>query len=57
MIVAHFLGLDHIGHTLSSINNNIYNNKMINISNYLIKLSNKLRNDTLLIVVGDHGMK
>ncbi len=30
---------------------------MINISNYLIKLSSKLRNDTLLIVVGDHGMK
>lgn len=57
LIVAHFLALDHIGHSTSSIHNQLMEAKMRRISSFIERVMWEMHNDTLLLVTGDHGMR
>lgn len=57
MLVGHFLGLDHIGHTYSSVSTAQMGYKLKQISEFLEDTIDKMDNKTILLIVGDHGMK
>lgn len=55
LLVAHTLGVDHCGHRYGP--NHPEMERKLNEMNYLIgRLIEEIENDTMLIVVGDHGM-
>lgn len=56
-MVAHFLALDHIGHSKGRISDDIMFEKMKSISNFLEEVAQKMDNQTILFVTGDHGMR
>lgn len=55
MIVGHFLGLDHVGHRYGPDNFEMVN-KQKQMHLEMKKLIDKIDDDTLLVVMGDHGM-
>ncbi|CAM42209.2 putative ethanolamine phosphotransferase [Leishmania braziliensis MHOM/BR/75/M2904] len=60
LVVAHFLGIDHIGHRISS-DNPFMNAKILQLDQMLRNISRTLREratsmNTMLLVLGDHGM-
>ncbi|KAG4302094.1 hypothetical protein PCANB_001624 [Pneumocystis canis] len=55
ILIAHYLGLDHSGHRYGS-NHNQTARKLIEMDTTIRKIMDKLQDDTLLIVLGDHGM-
>ncbi|KTW32537.1 mannose-ethanolamine phosphotransferase GPI13 [Pneumocystis jirovecii RU7] len=55
ILIAHYLGLDHSGHKYGP-NHNQTTRKLVEMDVTIRKIIDKLQNDTLLIVFGDHGM-
>ncbi|KAG5519277.1 hypothetical protein PMAC_001902 [Pneumocystis sp. 'macacae'] len=55
ILIAHYLGLDHSGHKYGP-NHNQTARKLVEMDITIRKIMDKLQNDTLLIVFGDHGM-
>ncbi|GET88876.1 hypothetical protein, conserved [Leishmania tarentolae] len=60
LVVAHFLGIDHVGHRLDS-NNPFMDRKILQLDQMLRNVSQVLREratsmNTMLLVLGDHGM-
>ena len=54
-LVAHFLGVDHIGHSIGKYNAEM-DAKLLQMNEMLEMVINTMKNDTLLIVCSDHGM-
>ncbi|KAI8994493.1 hypothetical protein BDB01DRAFT_772999 [Pilobolus umbonatus] len=55
MMVAHFLGVDHCGHTHGPSHPNM-ERKLRQMNQIIERLVPHINNDTLLVVMGDHGM-
>ncbi|KAG5492979.1 hypothetical protein JKF63_01560 [Porcisia hertigi] len=60
LVVAHFLGVDHVGHRIDA-DNPFMNAKILQLNQMLWNLSTTLREratsmNTMLLVLGDHGM-
>lgn len=53
--IAHFLGVDHCGHTFGPSDPNMAR-KLNQMNTVLEQLLNFIDEDTLLVVMGDHGM-
>jgi phosphatidylinositol glycan class O len=49
------LGIDHVGHTHGSFHPAM-DKKLLQLDNILNETINSLDNETILIVLGDHGM-
>ena len=55
LLLCHILGVDHAGHTYNA--NHIEIERKLNDTEKIIKnIINKMDNDTILLVFGDHGM-
>lgn len=57
MIVAHFLGVDHVGHSKSSIDVPHLAIKIEEISSFIEKIFEAAGEGVMFIVTGDHGMR
>ncbi len=55
VLIAHFLGLDHAGHTFGRDTPQI-ESKLNQLDAFLANLVPQIASDTLLVVLGDHGM-
>jgi phosphatidylinositol glycan class O len=55
ILVAHYLGVDHCGHRYGS-NHPAMSSKLKQMNNMLEDLMQKMDDDTVLFVLGDHGM-
>ncbi|XXQ35456.1 GPI ethanolamine phosphate transferase 3 [Plasmodiophora brassicae] len=55
LLIAHFLGVDHIGHRFYA-NHPTMKDKLTQLDGVLDDLVGALDNDTILFVFGDHGM-
>ncbi|KAG2216722.1 hypothetical protein INT45_013833 [Circinella minor] len=55
VIIAHFLGVDHCGHTYGPSHPNMAN-KLSQMNDVIERLTSVVDQDTLLVVMGDHGM-
>ncbi|KAF0711528.1 Aste57867_5222 [Aphanomyces stellatus] len=55
VLIAHFLGVDHVGHTFGP-NHPAMESKLAQMNAFLRDLTAKLPDDTLAVVLGDHGM-
>eukprot|EP01080_Neovahlkampfia_damariscottae_P004179 gene4179-7489_t len=54
-LVLHFLGVDHAGHAFGIYHQRMYE-KLKQMDKVLETIVNKMDNDTILMVFGDHGM-
>src|SRR5271154_6373416 len=54
-LIGHFLGVDHVGHRVG-LDHPSMKNKMEQMNSVLTRVVNLLDNDTLLILLGDHGV-
>lgn len=55
VLIGHFLGVDHVGHRYGP-DHFTMKDKLNQMNNVIKDVINKLDSDTLLIVMGDHGM-
>ncbi|KTW25620.1 hypothetical protein T552_03480 [Pneumocystis carinii B80] len=55
ILIVHYLGLDHAGHKYGPNHHETYR-KLSEMDSSIRRIISKLQNDTLLIVLGDHGM-
>ncbi|XP_061656325.1 GPI ethanolamine phosphate transferase 3 isoform X1 [Phyllopteryx taeniolatus] len=55
VLVAHFLGVDHCGHTFGP-DHPAMADKLIQMDGVIRSVIERVQNDTLLVVMGDHGM-
>ena len=55
LIIAHFLGVDHVGHRVGP-NHPTMASKLTQMNDVLKEVVELLTDDTLLILLGDHGM-
>lgn len=55
VFIGHFLGVDHVGHRLGPAHPTM-RAKLTQMDNVLRRLVASLHDDTLLVVLGDHGM-
>ncbi|WWC87742.1 uncharacterized protein L201_002634 [Kwoniella dendrophila CBS 6074] len=55
VLIGHFLGVDHVGHRVGP-NTNIMKLKLEQMSKVLKGIIDLLDDDTLLVLLGDHGM-
>src|SRR5436305_13731201 len=55
VLIAHFLGVDHAGHRYGP-NHEAMNEKLKQMDRVVNQLVENVDEDTLLIVMGDHGM-
>ena len=55
MLIGHIIGVDHAGHTFSASHSEI-ERKLKDSENIVREVIEKMDNDTVLIVCGDHGM-
>ena len=54
LVVAHFLGVDHVGHTHGAWNE-VMTRKLLQLDGVVQRTVAALDDDTLLVVMGDHG--
>jgi phosphatidylinositol glycan class O len=54
-LIGHFLGVDHVGHRVGPDHPSM-KAKLQQMNNVLTRVVEKLDDDTLLVVLGDHGM-
>lgn len=54
-LVAHYLGIDHCGHSFGP-NSPVLKRKLNDIDKSIRLIIDNMDNDTLLVVMGDHGM-
>lgn len=55
LLIAHFLGVDHCGHKYGPMHNEM-SRKLTEMNEVIKTLSETIDDDTMLIVMGDHGM-
>jgi len=55
LLVGHFLGIDHAGHTFYA-NHSEIERKVVETEQNIEEIIKALDNDTVLILYGDHGM-
>ena len=55
VLIAHFLGVDHVGHTFGP-SHRAMETKLAEMDKALQEVVEVLGNDTLLVLMGDHGM-
>ncbi|RNA38083.1 phosphatidylinositol class O [Brachionus plicatilis] len=55
LLIAHYLGIDHCGHSFGP-NSPVLKRKLTDINNSIKKVIDLMDNETLLVIVGDHGM-
>ncbi|ESO07820.1 hypothetical protein HELRODRAFT_130545, partial [Helobdella robusta] len=55
LLVGHMLGIDHCGHTFGPHHIKM-KEKLIQMDNFIRNITESLNNDTILFVMGDHGM-
>ncbi|KAI7902276.1 alkaline-phosphatase-like protein, partial [Cokeromyces recurvatus] len=55
LIITHFLGVDHCGHTYGPSNPHM-SRKLQQMNTVIERLLEHVDNDTLLVIMGDHGM-
>nr|XP_040054005.1 GPI ethanolamine phosphate transferase 3 [Gasterosteus aculeatus aculeatus] len=55
ILVAHFLGVDHCGHRFGP-DHPAMADKLTQMNGVIRSVMDRLQNDTLLVVMGDHGM-
>lgn len=55
LIVAHFLGVDHCGHRYGPSHPEM-SRKLTQMNDVIEKVIKRLDDDTVLFVIGDHGM-
>ncbi|KAF5392326.1 hypothetical protein D9757_001364 [Collybiopsis confluens] len=55
LIIGHFLGVDHVGHRVGSYHPSMHS-KLLQMNATLSRVVDLLPLDTLLVVLGDHGM-
>ncbi|EGC39640.1 hypothetical protein DICPUDRAFT_147575 [Dictyostelium purpureum] len=53
--ISHLLGVDHVGHTFGPDHPEMIR-KMKQMDEFLISIIDNIKNDTLFILMGDHGM-
>ncbi|CAD8055281.1 unnamed protein product [Paramecium sonneborni] len=57
LIVAHFQGLDHAGHKNNKVlNNQDLEDQLGHTDGIIAQIYEKMSNDTILLITGDHGM-
>ncbi|KAL1712386.1 hypothetical protein EV715DRAFT_213731 [Schizophyllum commune] len=54
-LVGHFLGVDHVGHRVGPDHPSM-RDKLMQMNDVLTRVVDALADDTLLVVLGDHGM-
>ena len=55
--MAHFLGLDHAGHVNGNVLNNVdLDAKLEELSEMMFDIYKRIAKDSVMIIVGDHGM-
>ncbi|KIK62354.1 hypothetical protein GYMLUDRAFT_260111 [Collybiopsis luxurians FD-317 M1] len=55
LIIGHFLGVDHVGHRVGPSHPSMHS-KLLQMNATLSRVVDLLPKDTLLVVLGDHGM-
>jgi GPI ethanolamine phosphate transferase 3 subunit O len=55
VIVAHFLGVDHCGHKYGPVHSEM-SRKLSEMNEIIKHYANEIDDDTMLLVIGDHGM-
>lgn len=55
ILIAHFLGVDHCGHKHGPMHHEM-SRKLTEVNEVIKKLSQTIDDDTMLMVMGDHGM-
>ena len=55
LLIAHFLGVDHCGHKHGPLHHEM-SRKLTEMNEVIKKLSQTIDDDTMLLVMGDHGM-
>ncbi|KAK4686061.1 GPI ethanolamine phosphate transferase 3 subunit O, partial [Tremellales sp. Uapishka_1] len=55
VLIGHFLGVDHVGHRVGPYRETM-RTKLQQMNNVLKQVVNLMEEDTLLVVLGDHGM-
>ncbi|KAF9067217.1 hypothetical protein BDP27DRAFT_1329173 [Rhodocollybia butyracea] len=55
LIIGHFLGVDHVGHRVGPYHHSMHS-KLLQMNATLTRVVDSLSDDTLLVVLGDHGM-
>lgn len=55
LLIAHFLGVDHCGHKHGPLHNEM-SRKLTEMNEVINKLSQTIDDNTMLLVMGDHGM-
>ncbi|XP_055687735.1 GPI ethanolamine phosphate transferase 3 [Lutzomyia longipalpis] len=55
LLIAHFLGVDHCGHKHGPLHREM-SRKLTEMDTMVRKVIDEMPNDTMLIVLGDHGM-
>ncbi|XP_057674080.1 GPI ethanolamine phosphate transferase 3 [Corythoichthys intestinalis] len=55
ILVAHFLGVDHCGHTFGP-DHPAMADKLVQMDGVIRSVIDRMQNDTILVVMGDHGM-
>ena len=56
-IVGHLLGVDHVGHSTSSVTDAMMEVKIREFSQYFTKVFEESQDGTMFLVTGDHGMR
>ena len=56
LLIGHFFGVDHAGHYLNDVDHPEMQRKLGDAEAIIKDLTQKLDNDTVLLVFGDHGM-
>lgn len=56
LLVGHFLGVDHVGHRFSSPAHPAMARKLAQMDETIHRVAAELADDSLLVVMGDHGM-
>lgn len=55
LLIAHCLGVDHVGHRFGP-HHPVMTEKLLQMNNLIKLITQKMNKETLLIVMGDHGM-
>lgn len=55
VIIAHYLGVDHCGHRYGPVHREM-TRKLLEMNQYISEVVAEMDNETVLFVIGDHGM-
>lgn len=55
ILIGHMLGVDHVGHKYGP-DHFTMREKQLQVNDFISKIMNNIDDDTLLVVMGDHGM-